>query len=322
MRSFITFKDLIDDELNQLTFPSKPSNLYEPIKYILSLEAKRMRSIALLLSHDSFNENYNSALPAALAIELFHNFTLIHDDIMDKAQLRRGEKTVHEKWDNNIAILSGDTMLVQSYSLLSDLELNIQAKVYKVFSETATKVCEGQQLDMDFEQIQDLEISEYIEMIQKKTSVLLAASFQIGAIIANASSEDILLMYQFGLNLGIAFQLQDDMLDLYGDQSKFGKKIGGDIISNKKTYLYLKSLFLANSQQEKRLIELFSNSNINDEKKILEVKNIFDEVGVLGHIKDQINHYHNKAQKNLGDLSITNKNNLIDFAKLLLKREI
>ena len=168
MRSFITFKKLIDDELYKLTFPSKPSNLYEPIKYILSLEAKRMRSIALLLSHDSFNENYNSALPAALAIELFHNFTLIHDDIMDKAQLRRGEKTVHEKWDNNIAILSGDTMLVQSYSLLSDLELNIQAKVYKVFSETATKVCEGQQLDMDFEQIQDLEISEYIEMIQKK----------------------------------------------------------------------------------------------------------------------------------------------------------
>ena len=262
-----------------------------------------MRSIALLLSHHSFNENYNKALPAALAIELFHNFTLIHDDIMDKAQLRRVEKTVHEKWDNNIAILSGDTMLVQSYSLLSELELNIQANVYKVFSETATKVCEGQQLDMDFEQIQDLEISEYIEMIQKKTSVLLAASFQIGAIIANASSEDTLLMYEFGLNLGIAFQLQDDMLDLYGDQSKFGKKIGGDIISNKKTYLYL-------------------NSNTNDDKKIVEVKNIFDEVGVLDHIKDQINYYHNKAQKNLEDLSITNKNNLIDFAKLLLKREI
>jgi geranylgeranyl diphosphate synthase type II len=241
---------------------------------------------------------------------------------MDKAQLRRGEKTVHEKWDNNIAILSGDTMLVQSYSLLSDLELNIQANVYKVFSETATMVCEGQQLDMDFEQIQDLELSEYIEMIQKKTSVLLAASFQIGAIIANASSEDTLLMYEFGLNLGIAFQLQDDMLDLYGDQSKFGKKIGGDIISNKKTYLYLKSLSLANFQQEQRLIELFSNSNTNDDKKIVEVKNIFDEVGVLDHIKDQINYYHNKAQKNLEDLSITNKNNLIDFAKLLLKREI
>jgi geranylgeranyl diphosphate synthase type II len=241
---------------------------------------------------------------------------------MDKAKLRRGEKTVHEKWDNNIAILSGDTMLVQSYSLLSELELNIQANVYKVFSETATKVCEGQQLDMDFEQIQDLEISEYIEMIQKKTSVLLAASFQIGAIIANASIEDTLLMYEFGLNLGIAFQLQDDMLDLYGDQSKFGKKIGGDIISNKKTYLYLKSLSLANFQQEQRLIELFSNSNTNDDKKIVEVKNIFDEVGVLDHIKDQINYYHNKAQKNLEDLSITNKNNLIDFAKLLLKREI
>lgn len=281
-----------------------------------------MRSIALLLSHNSFNENYTNALPAALAIELFHNFTLIHDDIMDKANLRRGAKTVHEKWDNNIAILSGDTMLVQSYSLLSDLELNIQANVYKVFSDTAKQVCEGQQLDMDFEQIQELEISEYIEMIKKKTSVLLAASFQIGALIANASIEDTSLMYQFGLNIGIAFQLQDDMLDLYGDQSKFGKKTGGDIISNKKTYLFLKSLSLANSQQEKTLIELFSNPTINEDKKIQEVKNIFDEVGVLEHIKVQINHYHKQAQNNLEDLTITNKDDLNDFANLLLKREV
>lgn len=322
MKSLITFKELIDNELNKLIFPSKPANLYDPIKYILSLEAKRMRSIALLLSHNSFNENYTNALPAALAIELFHNFTLIHDDIMDKANLRRGAKTVHEKWDNNIAILSGDTMLVRSYSLLSELELNIQAKVYKVFSDTATQVCEGQQLDMDFEQIQELEISEYIEMIKKKTSVLLAASFQIGALIANASIEDTSLMYQFGLNIGIAFQLQDDMLDLYGDQSKFGKKTGGDIISNKKTYLFLKSLSLANSQQEKTLIELFSNPTINEDKKIQEVKNIFDEVGVLEHIKIQINYYHKQAQNNLEDLTITNKDDLNDFANLLLKREV
>ena len=322
MKSLITFKELIDNELNKLIFPSKPANLYDPIKYILSLEAKRMRSIALLLSHNSFNKNYTNALPAALAIELFHNFTLIHDDIMDKANLRRGAKTVHEKWDNNIAILSGDTMLVQSYSLLSDLELNIQANVYKVFSDTAKQVCEGQQLDMDFEQIQKLEISEYIEMIKKKTSVLLAASFQIGALIANASIEDTSLMYQFGLNIGIAFQLQDDMLDLYGDQSKFGKKTGGDIISNKKTYLFLKSLSLANSQQEKTLIELFSNPTINEDKKIQEVKNIFDEVGVLEHIKVQINHYHKQAQNNLEDLTITNKDDLNDFANLLLKREV
>tara|TARA_E500000081_G_scaffold64999_1_gene67232 strand:+ start:487 stop:1455 length:969 start_codon:yes stop_codon:yes gene_type:complete len=322
MKSLITFKELIDNELNKLIFPSKPANLYDPIKYILSLEAKRMRSIALLLSHNSFNKNYTNALPAALAIELFHNFTLIHDDIMDKANVRRGAKTVHEKWDKNIAILSGDTMLVQSYSLLSDLELNIQAKVYKVFSDTATQVCEGQQLDMDFEQIQDLEISEYIGMIKKKTSVLLAASFQIGALIANASIEDTSLMYQFGLNIGIAFQLQDDMLDLYGDQRKFGKKIGGDIISNKKTYLYLKSLSLANSQQEQKLIELFSKPTVNEDKKIQKVKNIFDEVGVLEHIKIQINYYHKQAQNNLEDLTITNKDNLVDFANLLLKREV
>ena len=322
MKSLITFKELIDNELNKLIFPSKPANLYDPIKYILSLEAKRMRSIALLLSHNSFNENYTNALPAALAIELFHNFTLIHDDIMDKANVRRGAKTVHEKWDKNIAILSGDTMLVQSYSLLSDLELNIQANVYKVFSDTAKQVCEGQQLDMDFEQIQDLEISEYIGMIKKKTSVLLAASFQIGALIANASIEDTSLMYQFGLNIGIAFQLQDDMLDLYGDQRKFGKKIGGDIISNKKTYLYLKSLSLANSQQEQKLIELFSKPTVNEDKKIQKVKNIFDEVGVLEHIKIQINYYHKQAQNNLEDLTITNKDNLVDFANLLLKREV
>ena len=322
MKSLLTFKELIDNELNKLIFPSKPANLYDPIKYILSLEAKRMRSIALLLSHNSFNKNYTNALPAALAIELFHNFTLIHDDIMDKANVRRGAKTVHEKWDKNIAILSGDTMLVQSYSLLSDLELNIQANVYKVFSDTAKQVCEGQQLDMDFEQIQDLEISEYIGMIKKKTSVLLAASFQIGALIANASIEDTSLMYQFGLNIGIAFQLQDDMLDLYGDQRKFGKKIGGDIISNKKTYLYLKSLSLANSQQEQKLIELFSKPTVNEDKKIQKVKNIFDEVGVLEHIKIQINYYHKQAQNNLEDLTITNKDNLVDFANLLLKREV
>ena len=275
-----------------------------------------------MISHNSFNKNYTNALPAALAIELFHNFTLIHDDIMDKANVRRGAKTVHEKWDKNIAILSGDTMLVQSYSLLSDLELNIQANVYKVFSDTAKQVCEGQQLDMDFEQIQDLEISEYIGMIKKKTSVLLAASFQIGALIANASIEDTSLMYQFGLNIGIAFQLQDDMLDLYGDQRKFGKKIGGDIISNKKTYLYLKSLSLANSQQEQKLIELFSKPTVNEDKKIQKVKNIFDEVGVLEHIKIQINYYHKQAQNNLEDLTITNKDNLVDFANLLLKREV
>lgn len=322
MKDILKFKRIIDQELEKLSFPLEPSNLYDPLRYILALEAKRMRSIALLLSHQLYNKDFQSAITAALSIELFHNFTLIHDDIMDKALLRRGSQTVHEKWDNNIAILSGDTLLVNSYSLISSLDKAIMRGVLDVFSKTAILVCEGQQLDMDFEKEDNLTIQNYLEMIEKKTSVLLASSFQIGALIGGAIKLDQKLLYDFGINLGMAFQLQDDLLDLYGDSNKFGKKMGGDIIANKKTYLYLKSLSLADSKQKEELVNLYSNSIISEEEKVALVRIVFDQLGIFDITKNEISGYHKKAISCLNSISIHEKDHLNHFANILLKREV
>ena len=322
MKDILKFKRIIDQELEKLSFPLEPSNLYDPLRYILTSESKRMRSVALLLSHQLYNKDFQPAITAALSIELFHNFTLIHDDIMDKALLRRGSQTVHEKWDNNIAILSGDTLLVNSYSLISSLDKTIMSNVLDVFSETAILVCEGQQLDMDFEQQEDVTIQNYLEMIEKKTSVLLAASFQIGALIGGAVKLDQKLLYDFGINLGIAFQLQDDLLDLYGDSNKFGKKIGGDIIANKKTYLYLKSLSLADSKQKEELVNLYSNSITSEEEKVSRVRIVFDQLDIFDITKNEIENYHAEAIDCLNTLSINKKDHLNHFANILLKREV
>jgi len=322
LKDILKFKRIIDQELEKLSFPLEPSNLYDPLRYILALEAKRMRSIALLLSHQLYNKDFQSAITAALSIELFHNFTLIHDDIMDKALLRRGSQTVHEKWDNNIAILSGDTLLVNSYSLISSLDKAIMRGVLDVFSKTAILVCEGQQLDMDFEKEDNLTIQNYLEMIEKKTSVLLASSFQIGALIGGAIKLDQKLLYDFGINLGMAFQLQDDLLDLYGDSNKFGKKMGGDIIANKKTYLYLKSLSLADSKQKEELVNLYSNSIISEEEKVALVRIVFDQLGIFDITKNEISGYHKKAISCLNSISIQEKDHLNHFANILLKREV
>ena len=322
MKEFSELQNIINTELQKISFPKRPANLYDPIIYILKLRAKRMRSIALLMSHQLYNKNIRDAIDASLAIELFHNFTLIHDDIMDKASLRRGSETVHEKWNENIAILSGDTMLVKSYSLFLNLDVSNKSDILEIFSKTATEVCEGQQLDMDFENINDLSINQYIEMIQKKTSVLLAAAFQIGALIGGANDSDSLLLYRFGINLGIAFQLQDDLLDLYGDQKKFGKKVGGDIVSNKKTFLYLKSLSLANVNQRNCLINYYQNNSVSSDEKIKGIKTIFDELDIYNITKDLIHNYHNQALSCLNSISVENKENLNYFASLLLKREV
>ena len=322
MKDFSELQSLINDEILKIDFPSYPSNLYDPIKYILNLRAKRMRSIALLTSFQIYNSDLKVASDAALAIEVFHNFTLIHDDIMDNALLRRGSQTVHEKWDKNIAILSGDTMLVKSYSLLLGLDFSIQRNVLDVFSETAKQVCEGQQLDMDFEKIDDLSIDQYLEMIKLKTSVLLAASFQIGALIGGASKSDALLLYDFGLNLGIAFQLQDDLLDLYGDKNKFGKNIGGDVISNKKTFLYLKSLSIANDEQKNNLLTHYLNNDLSTIEKIESVKAIFDELNIYNITKNFILSYHHQAISCLNSMTTCNHKSLNYFANLLLEREV
>jgi geranylgeranyl diphosphate synthase type II len=241
---------------------------------------------------------------------------------MDKALLRRGSQTVHEKWDNNIAILSGDTLLVNSYSLISSLDKVIMSDVLDVFSETAILVCEGQQLDMDFEQQEDVTIQNYLEMIEKKTSVLLAASFQIGALIGGAVKLDQKLLYDFGINLGMAFQLQDDLLDLYGDSNKFGKKMGGDIIANKKTYLYLKSLSLADFKQKEELVNLYSKSIISEEEKVARVRIVFDQLDIFDITKNEIENYHAEAIACLNTLSINKKDDLNHFADILLKREV
>ena len=322
MKEVTKFKKIIDKEIINLELPNSPNNLYEPIKYILSLEAKRMRSVALLIAHQLYNEDYQNALDAALAVEMFHNFTLIHDDIMDNASLRRGSDTVHKKWNKNIAILSGDTLLVKSYTMLLNLDSKIQNQVIKKFSETAVVVCEGQQMDMDFEKQSHLNIDDYINMIEKKTSVLFATSFEIGSIIGGASKSDQNLLYQFGLNLGIAFQLQDDLLDLYADQSKFGKKVGGDIIANKKTFLFLKSLSLANAKQKEDLLKLYSSIDFNSSEKISKVKSIFDSLSIYENTSKIINVYHKRELESLKKITVSNKDSLNYFVNLLVKREL
>ena len=322
MKDIIRFKDVIEESLQKIDFPSTPKNLYEPIKYILSLDAKRIRSIALLIAHNLYNKDYTQALSAALAIEMFHNFTLIHDDLMDKASLRRNSKTVHEKWDDNIAILSGDALLVKSYMMLSDINSKTRNEVIDRFSNAAMIVCEGQQMDMDFETTDNISIDDYLIMIEKKTSALFASSFEIGALIGGANTSDQKLIYKFGINLGIAFQLQDDLLDLYGDSTKFGKKVGGDIITNKKTFLYLKSLQLANENQKDELITLYSQNEMDEVNKIEKVKAIFNNLNIVNITKKKIDSYHNNAMNCLNKISTTKKDALNYFVELLDKREV
>ena len=264
--------------MSDLYYPSTPKHLYDSIKYVLNIGGKRIRPILMLLSHQLFSDDIEKSLKAALGIEVFHNFTLLHDDIMDESPLRRGLQTVHEKWDNNTAILSGDTMLVQAFDLISQVENKNLRKVLEVFNKASTEVCEGQKWDMNFEERKDVTLSEYLKMIEYKTSVLLATSLQIGGINAGASAEQQHHLYEFGKNIGISFQLKDDLLDVFGNPETFGKQVGGDIIANKKTFLYLKALQLANGSQRKQLIQLFSE--VENENKVDEVKSIFSDLNI------------------------------------------
>ena len=318
MRSFFELHEIIERELADLYYPSTPKNLYDPIKYVLNIGGKRIRPILMLLSHQLFSEDIEKSLKAALGIEVFHNFTLIHDDIMDKAPLRRGLQTVHEKWDNNTSILSGDTMLVHSFDLISQVEHKHIRKILEVFNKSATKVCKGQQWDMDFEKREDVTLSEYLKMIEYKTSVLLSASLQIGGINAGASDEQQNHLYKFGKNIGIAFQLKDDLLDAFGNPDKFGKQVGGDIISNKKTFLYLKALQLANESQRKQLIQLFSV--LENEHKVDEVKSIFTDLNIQKHTVDLIKAYYTKAMKHLDAINSEKKEPLFKFAERIKER--
>tara|TARA_B100001029_G_C15040477_1_gene443251 strand:+ start:595 stop:1563 length:969 start_codon:yes stop_codon:yes gene_type:complete len=310
----------IDQGLRDLKFPEYPQLLYDPIRYVISLGGKRIRPVLLLLSYQLFNHNIKLALPAALSIEIFHNFTLLHDDIMDQAPLRRGAPTVHNKFGHNNAILSGDTMLIKSYQLLLETTNKNIHEILNIFNSIAIKVCEGQQLDIEFEAKKKVSIKEYLAMIKYKTSMLFAGSLQIGGLLAGCNKKESNNLYNFGIDIGIAFQLQDDLLDLYSESSVFGKKQGGDILANKKTFLYLKALELANYRQRTSLERCFSDRSMPSEKKISVVRNIFNELEISLHTKELIKKYYNKSMKHLQDINSVNKKHIIIFIENLLKR--
>jgi geranylgeranyl diphosphate synthase type II len=310
---------LIEQELREINYPNSPKQLYQPIEYVLVLGGKRMRPILVLMAHQLFNDDLTKAISPALAIEVFHNFTLLHDDIMDKAPLRRGKQTVHEKWNNNVAILSGDTMLVQAYQLMCNVDKDVLKEILDAFNKAAIQVCEGQQWDMDFEAQSDVSLSDYMKMIENKTAVLLATSLQIGGITAGASKENQNNLYHFGLNMGIAFQLKDDLLDAFGNSETFGKQVGGDIITNKKTYLYLKALALSNSNQHAELINYFSTTEFS-ENKVEAVKSIFSALDIHNITSDLMKEYHTKAMQHLDAINSKNKEPLLEFSAMLLDR--
>lgn len=325
MNQIAHYNQLFTEYLQQNTRVPEPKNLYEPIDYILNLGGKRIRPILTLIGAEIFGATPEEALPAALAIEIFHNFSLVHDDIMDAAPLRRGKDTVHTKWDTNTGILSGDAMLIQAYQCFEIYDPILFTQLVKLFSDTALEVCEGQQYDIDFETLNNVTIPQYIKMITYKTSVLLGCAFQMGAIIANQSKEAQKDIYEYGKLLGIAFQIQDDYLDAFGDPESFGKQVGGDIIENKKTYLYLKAKELGNTSQKEQLHQLFSNKEHNDPQgKIAITKQIFNETGASKVTKETIQNYTEQAFEVAQKLDIPekSKNMLIDFGTYLMNRRI
>ena len=313
-KSFLAY---LDKQKNK----REPENLYVPIDYILGLGGKRIRPVLVLMSCDLFDGDYKEAMEAALSVEMFHNFTLIHDDIMDRADLRRGHQTVHKKWDLNTGILSGDALMIMSNQRLEHYSGEKFKALISLYNKTALEVCEGQQLDVDFEELLDVPLTTYIKMISYKTAVLVGASLKMGAIIGEASIDDQKKLYDFGLNLGIAFQLQDDYLDTFGNDD-FGKKIGGDIIEGKKTFLYIKALELSNEEDRVKLLNLFSDEQ-DENYKISEVKKLFLKYSLDALLTEQIEHYTMKAFKDIEGLSIESSKKLIlkNFGLGLMKRK-
>jgi len=324
MHAINEYRTKFIDYLEARVKTKEPRNLYEPITYILGLGGKRLRPVLTLMATEIFGCDYKKALDAALAIEVFHNFSLVHDDIMDAAPLRRGKSTVHEKWDVNTGILSGDAMLITAYQLFENYECATFRNLAKLFSKTALQVCEGQQYDIDFEDRDDVTLPEYLKMIEYKTAVLVAAALEMGGIIAEASKEEQQNIYDFGLNLGIAFQLQDDYLDAFGDPKTFGKQVGGDIIENKKTFLYLNVLENGTSEQKKELLDMYSIQPQNPSDKIATIKEIFEESGSAKQTKLAIADYTNRAFTILEklDISAEKKTLLQNFGENLMHRAV
>lgn len=324
MHSIAHYQEIISDYFKDLHVTKEPKNLYEPIEYILHLGGKRMRPVLTLMATEVFDVNCSKALAAAAAIEVFHNFSLVHDDIMDDAPLRRGNETVHEKWNINTGILSGDAMLILAYQHFEYYEPSIFKELAQLFSKTALEVCEGQQYDVDFEIRDDVTITQYMKMITCKTAVLVGAALKMGAIVAETSEENANFIYDFGLNLGIAFQLQDDYLDAFGNPETFGKQVGGDIIENKKTYLYLKAMEFATPNEKEQLLHLFSIQPNDNTDKIRSVSAIFNQSGATQATQKSIHNYTLMALETLEKMNIGNDKKAVlkIFAEKLMSRKV
>lgn len=321
MQDLAVYSTLLENEINRLDFPKTPSNLYDPLRYFMQLGGKRLRPVLTFLGAELFGLKKEEVLNAALSVEVFHNFTLIHDDIMDEAPLRRAKETVHTKWNQNIAILSGDVLFVKAYQLLAKQNPKHLAELLYVFNRTAQEVCEGQQMDMDFESRSDVSIDEYVEMIRLKTSVLLGCALELGAIVAEASTEDRRHLYDFGQHLGIAFQIQDDILDLYADPDKFGKQVGGDVISNKKTLLNLKAKELANPIQRELLNQLETEQDFI--LKVSKTRDLFSDIGAREACEIEMQKHYDFAMNSLKQINVADQNklSLIALADFVMQRD-
>ena len=294
----------VNDALQAQAYDRRPASLYDPVKYVLAIGGKRIRPVLMMLGYQLFKDNPASIMSQALALETYHNFTLLHDDLMDRAEKRRGHPTVHVRWNANTAILSGDTMLLMAYEQMQHCDAGHLPQVMDLFTETALEIGEGQQYDMDFETRNDVAEEEYIEMIRLKTSVLLACALKMGAILADAPAADAELLYQFGESLGLAFQLQDDLLDVYGDEQTFGKAIGGDIVTNKKTYMLINALALANAGQRAELMRWLVAPDFDRQEKVQAVTAIYNELGIKQLCEKTIKKYFDEAQRLLKQVSV------------------
>lgn len=315
--------DKVNAYLKQMPYARQPMGLYEPIAYELELGGKRVRPVLMLMAYNMYKEDVDAILPQAAGLETYHNHTLLHDDVMDNADMRRGKPTVHNVWNANTAILSGDAMLILAYRLMAQCPQDKLAEVLRIFTETTMEICEGQQRDMEFETRMDVQVDEYVEMIRLKTSVLLAAALEIGAYLAGASAEDACKLYDFGVKMGLSFQLQDDWLDVYGDPAVFGKNIGGDILCNKKTYMLISALNQADESQRAALEDWLAKVDYKPSEKIAAVTALYDEIGVGTMCQDKAESYYDEALAVLDSLvlPVGRKEMLREFACSLLGRK-
>lgn len=313
----------VNTALAMLPYNRKPEDLYDPIRYVLSLGGKRIRPVLMLMGYNLYREDVDSIMMPALGLETYHNYTLLHDDLMDRADVRRGHPTVHKKWNENAAILSGDSMLVLAYQRVAQCNPEMLPKVMELFTETALQIGEGQQYDIDFETRDDVTEAEYIEMIRLKTSVLLACALKMGGLLAGAPSADLEALYDFGEQLGLAFQLQDDYLDVYGDFKVFGKRIGGDILCNKKTYMLINAQLRANGAQRRELEGWLAATDFDEDQKISSVTRLYDEIGIPELAQQKIQFYYDLAEKSLAKVALPKgaKQNLWAYAQEMLNRQ-